>query len=184
VKPFDKKFADCMDKTMIEVMNEAQGSKLGYVQSDEISILLTDYDTHETQSWFNNQIQKICSVSASIASVAFSESFGRRGHFDCRVFNIPPSEVCNYFIWRQQDWMRNSVQMLARANFSQKQLHLKTIPLMHEMLHEKGINWATDVEDRFKNGGVSFGGDIKNDIVFKENREFVDDIVYSGGEER
>jgi tRNA(His) guanylyltransferase len=183
-KPFDRKFADCMNATMVEVMGEAIGSRIGYVQSDEISILLTDYTTHETQAWFDNQIQKICSVSASIASVAFTQAFGRKAHFDCRVFNIPCAEVCNYFIWRQQDWMRNSVQMLSRAHFSQKQLHLKTIPLMHEMLHEKGVNWATDIDNRFKNGGVFIRGKLKNDVIFKEQRVLVDEIVYSGGEER
>lgn len=183
-EPFDKNFADCMDNTMIEVMKEAMGAKVGYVQSDEISILLTDYITHETQAWFDNQIQKICSVSASIASVAFTQAFGRKAYFDCRVFNIPCAEVCNYFIWRQQDWMRNSIQMLARAHFSQKQLHLKTIPLMYEMLHEKGVNWTVDVEDRFKNGGVYVDGTLKNNIIFKEQRNIIDDIVHSGGEER
>jgi tRNA(His) 5'-end guanylyltransferase len=177
-KPFDKKFSFAMDKAMISVMEQAQGAKLGYVQSDEISILLTDYDTHETQAWFNNQVQKICSVSASIASVEFTEAFGRKGYFDCRCFNIPREEVTNYFIWRQQDWMRNSVQMLARSHFSQKQLHNKNVPAMHEMLHEKGVNWATDISDRFKNGGTYVGEEIRNDVIFKDRREMVEKLVY------
>ena len=180
-KPFDKNFSEAMDQTMIKVMEEAQGSKIGYVQSDEISILLTDYDNFDTQAWFDNQIQKICSVSASIASVEFTEAFGRRGYFDCRVFNIPREEVTNYFIWRQQDWMRNSVQMLARSHFSQKQLHNKNVPAMHEMLHEKGVNWA-NLEDRFKNGGVYIDRNIRNDVIFKEQRDIVNCVV-DGGEE-
>ena len=175
-KPFDKKFSTSMDQTMAKVMDEAQGSKIGYVQSDEISILLTDYDNFDTQAWFDNQIQKICSVSSSIASVEFTEAFGRKAYFDCRVFNIPKEEVCNYFIWRQQDWMRNSVQMLARAHFSQKQLHNKNLPAMHEMLHEKGVNWA-NLEDRFKNGGTYIDGEIFNHVIFKENRDIVNLVV-------
>jgi tRNA(His) guanylyltransferase len=181
-KPFDRNFSDAMDQTMIKVMEEAQGSQLGYVQSDEISILLTDYTNFDTQAWFDNQVQKICSVAASIASVEFTETFGKKGYFDCRVFNIPKEEVCNYFIWRQQDWMRNSVQMLARSHFSQKQLHNKNIPAMHDMLHEKGVNWATDVEDRFKNGGTYIGDGIWNHVIFKENRDIVQKILVGGDE--
>jgi len=176
-KPFDKEFASAMEQTMIEVMSESQGSKMGYTQSDEISILFADYDTHETQAWFDYNVQKLCSVASSIASVKFSECFEKRAHFDCRVFNIPRSEVANYFIWRQQDWMRNSVQMLSRHYFSQRQLQHKIIPLIHEMLHEKGINWAKDVEDRFKNGCVYINKQLVNDFVFKERRDVIEDIV-------
>ena len=179
-KPFDKKFSSAMDKTMIKVMEEAQGSKIGYVQSDEISILLTDYDTLDTQAWFDNQVQKICSVSASIASVEFTEEFGSRGYFDCRCFNIPREEVVNYFIWRQQDWIRNSIQMLSRSYYSQSQLHNKIVPMMHEMLHEKGVNWANDIEERFRNGAVYHNHEIKTNFVFKEQREFINTLISSG----
>lgn len=176
-KPFDKHFSHCMEQTMVEVMSESQGSKIGYTQSDEISILFTDYDTHETQAWFDYNVQKLCSVASSIASVKFTEEFGKRAHFDCRVFNIPKEEVTNYFIWRQQDWMRNSVQMLARHHFTQKELQYKTIPLMHEMLHGKNINWAVDVEDRFKNGCVYMNKELINNFVFEEKREVVERVV-------
>ena len=59
--------------------------------------------------------------SAGIASAHFTVRFLYEGEiavFDSRVFNIPKEEVCNYFIWRQMDWTRNSVEMLARAHFS------------------------------------------------------------------
>lgn len=176
-KPFDKHLSDCMEQTMLEVISESQGSKIGYTQSDEISILFTDYDTHETQAWFDYNVQKLCSVASSIASVKFTETFGKRAHFDCRVFNIPRSEVMNYFIWRQQDWMRNSVQMLARYHFTQKELQYKTIPLMHEMLYSKNINWGNNVENRFKNGCVYINKELRSDIIFKENRNIIEDIV-------
>ena len=141
-KPFDDFFSLSMISAAEAVMNEAMGAKLAYIQSDEISILLTDYENLESEAWFDNNIQKLCSVSASIASVEFSDFFEKCAHFDCRVFNIPKEEVNNYFIWRQQDWMRNSVQMLARNYFSQSELHKKNIPSMHDMLHDKGVNWA------------------------------------------
>jgi tRNA(His) 5'-end guanylyltransferase len=170
------------------VMNEAMGSKLAYIQSDEISILLTDYENLESEAWFNNNIQKLCSVSASIASVEFSSIFKKAAHFDCRVFNIPKEEVNNYFIWRQQDWMRNSVQMLARSYFSQLELNAKNIPVMHDMLHTKGIHWR-ELEPKWKNGTVITGKNEKHgriltrknekhgDFIFKDNWDRMKEII-------
>ena len=62
--------------------------------------------------------------------------------FDSRVFTLPKEEIVNYFIWRQQDATRNSIQMVGQANFSHKQLHGKSCNDIQEMLfQEKGINW-------------------------------------------
>ena len=63
--------------------------------------------------------------------------------FDCRVFTIPdPIEVENYFIWRQQDAVRNSIQSLGQAHFSPKQLHgVNTTEIQEILFKEKGINW-------------------------------------------
>jgi len=177
VKPFDEFLSDAMISAARVVMGEAMGSKLAYIQSDEISILLCDYDTFDTEAWFDNNIQKLVSVSASLASVEFSSFFGKSGHFDCRVFNIPRNDVNNYFIWRQQDWMRNSVQMLTRHYHSQKEMHLKTIPIMHEMLHAKGVNWAKLEPERWKNGTTIIKKTMFEDFVFKEQWDLMDKIV-------
>lgn len=177
VKPFDDFLSEAMIMAAKAVAKEAQGFKLAYIQSDEISILLTDYDTLDTSSWFDYNIQKMCSVSASIASVAFSNAFDRTAHFDCRVFNIPKEEVNNYFIWRQQDWMRNSVQMLARTHYSQKELNHKNVTKMHDMLFQKGINWAKLEPEKWKNGTVILGKSIIDDFIFKEQWDLMDKIV-------
>jgi tRNA(His) 5'-end guanylyltransferase len=177
VKPFDEFLSDAMISAAKVVMNEAMGAKLAYIQSDEISILLTDYDTLDTESWFDNNIQKLSSISASLASVEFSSFFGKSGHFDCRVFNIPKEDVNNYFIWRQQDWMRNSVQMLTRHYYSQKDMHLKTIPIMHEMLHVKGVNWSKLEPERWKNGVTIIKKTIFEDYIFKDRCHLMDDIL-------
>lgn len=141
-KPFDARFRGTMGVTALALLREIQGAQCAYVQSDEISILITDYDKFKTDAWFDYNIQKMCSVSASIASVVFSANIGERAYFDCRVFNIPKEEVGNYFIWRYKDWVRNSLSMFAQSFFSQKQLNGKRKADMHEMLHEKGQNWA------------------------------------------
>jgi len=159
-KPFDNRLSLSMEETAEELMKEIQGAKFAYSQSDEISILITDFETIETGAWFDYNIQKMCSVSASIASNAFnSQGILQRGgteklaEFDCRVFNIPKEEVVNYFRWRYKDWLRNSIQMLAQSHFSQKELHGKKREDLHEMLHNIGVNWA-DLSNKWKNGIV------------------------------
>jgi tRNA(His) guanylyltransferase len=85
--------------------------------------------------------------------VAFNGRYGgpKGGTFDARAYTVPIDDVPNVFVWRQQDWERNSVQMLARAHFSHKQCHKKNVPALHEMLHEIGVNWA-HLHSRLKNG--------------------------------
>lgn len=72
-KPYDEIFHNTMNATMKYLCENIQGCQLGYTQSDEITLLLTDYDTLDTDAWFDNNIQKICSVSASMATMAFNK---------------------------------------------------------------------------------------------------------------
>lgn len=168
-KPFDTGFNDDIDAATCAIFREIQGAQFAYLQSDEISILLTDFEKDGTEAWFNGNIQKICSVSASMLTVNFNFlrlARLRRGqgwlepislklaHFDSRVFTIPDrTEVENYFIWRQKDWTRNSVNMFARSFFSHKELNNKSVSDVHEMLYEKGENWA-DLDTKLKNGRI------------------------------
>lgn len=140
-KPFDENFIDSMYGTAQDLLHGIQGCKCAYVQSDEISLLLTDLDTLETQAWFDYNLSKMVSISASIASVYFTQRYGQVGFFDSRAFSIPADEVANYFISRQIDWTRNSIQMLAQSLFSQKELHGKPCAKLLEMCHEKGSDW-------------------------------------------
>lgn len=158
-KPFDDVLVKTMQDTMKYLCENIQGCVLGYTQSDEISLILTDYAEFTTDAWFGNNLQKMCSVSASMATLAFNKFFSEQvqdfmyaccddfgddvlpekqndyelahnvyfnklytAMFDSRVFTIPKEEVCNYFIWRQQDSTRNSIQSVGQANFSQKEL--------------------------------------------------------------
>ena len=156
-KPFDGAFRKSMVKTAERLCLEVMGAKLAYIQSDEISLLITDFDKLTTEAWFDYNLQKMVSVAASIAAVTFTRMFFdpdvyvHEAFFDARAFNIPKEEVANYFVWRQKDWIRNSVSMLAQAYFSHKELHGKSQADMHEMLYAKDINWA-HLEPRWKNG--------------------------------
>lgn len=177
-KPFDLYFQKCMEYAAEGLCEKIQGAKCAYVQSDEISILLTDFDTLTTEAWFDYNLQKMVSVSAAIASNRFTISWHVKQSqiaFDSRAFNIPKEEVCNYFIWRQQDWIRNSVQMLAQVHFSHKELHGKNQSEMHDMLHRKGINWV-DLKPMLKNGAFLFKSKkpLEKDEEDRLERSFID----------
>ena len=74
-KPFDPVFNSAMDDTMLYLAQNSQNCMLAYRQSDEISLLLVDYATFETAAWFDNNISKIVSITASMATAVFNESF-------------------------------------------------------------------------------------------------------------
>ncbi len=157
-KPFDEKFRYAMFETGKALLNEIQGSKLAYFQSDEISILATDYEELNTQAWFDKNLQKIVSVSASIATAAFNNPIhndlnkDEMALFDSRVFVLPKEEVCNYFLWRQQDATRNSIQGLGQFHFSHKELHkLSCNQIQDKLFKEKFINW-NDIQTWMKRG--------------------------------
>lgn len=172
-KPFDESVVDAMNATAKALVKEISTARLAYVQSDEISILLVDYDTFFTQQWFGGTISKILSISASVATAAFTESYGKVGHFDSRVWSLHQDEVCNYFIWRQKDWERNSIQMLARSHYSHKQLHGKKVTDLHEMLHDKGVNW-NDTPTHLKRGRIVMRNGIDNEIpIFTVDRDYI-----------
>lgn len=166
-RPFDDILMETMWETAKYLCENIQGCKVAYTQSDEISLLLTDYEKINTCAWFDNNIQKMVSISASMTTLAFNKIFRNKVHmldhvvrhedigyfykleekfdlamFDSRVFTLPKEEVVNYFIWRQQDATRNSIQMVGQASFSHKELHKKSCNDIQEMLHqEKNINW-------------------------------------------
>jgi tRNA(His) 5'-end guanylyltransferase len=156
-RPFDPDFHALMVDTAQDLCSFVQGTCLAYVQSDEISLVLTDFTSPTTEPWFGGKVQKMTSVSAARATWCFNSGPAPMGEgpglFDSRVFTIPdPVEVVNYLIWRQQDATRNSILMTAQAYFSQNRLHRKSGDEMQEMLwSEHGVNW-NDQPSSFKRG--------------------------------
>lgn len=146
-KPFDNDLISCMNDTAKFLCENIQGTQLAYVQSDEITLFLVNYTGLNTNSWFDNNIQKICSVASGMASAKFTSIsdriFGETkiATFDCRSFIVPKEEVCNVFIWRQNDAIRNSVQMLARSMFSHKECDNKDQNDLKQMCKAKGTDW-------------------------------------------
>lgn len=145
-KPFDMDFVSEMGAVAQWLCVDMQGARFAYHQSDEISILLTDFDTTRSEPWAGGRVDKILSWAAGGASAYLSKL--RYFHpgtpvFDCRVFSLSdPVEVANYFVWRQRDAVRNSIQMVGQHHFTQRELHGKSGDEIQEMLFKKkGVNW-------------------------------------------
>lgn len=162
-KPFDPYVTYAMEETTKKLCENVQGCVFGYTQSDEISLLLIDYASLETDAWFDDEVQKLVSVSASMATLYFNNFFREQVEnddssddsantrrrkmdtalFDSRTFNIPREEATNYFYWRQRDAIRNSIASVGRSQFSPKVLHGKNTEMIKKLLLEKGVDWES-----------------------------------------
>ena len=79
-KPFDEVLIKSMQTTMKYLCENIQGCVLGYTQSDEITLVLVDYKTLDTSAWFDYEVQKMCSIAASMATMAFNKFFAEKVH--------------------------------------------------------------------------------------------------------
>lgn len=180
-KPFDMELINVMQLTTSYLVNNIQGCKLGYTQSDEISLLLTDYDSVDSQAWFDKKLQKIVSVASSMATAKFNELWSRNNNiamFDARAFVIPKEEVCNYFIWRQQDWKRNSILMCAMNLVGKKQIVGMNINILQDkMFTGYDFNW-NDLDTFLKRGTVATKEKLDLNIpTFNNNREYIERFI-------
>ena len=202
-KPFDEILMKTMQDTMLALCSTVQGCVLGYTQSDEITLVLVDYKKFNSSAWFDNELQKLVSISASLATLAFNKYFHHNtldanlsmeeedlyaskfmnAIFDSRAFNIPKEEVANCILWREFDAERNSVQMVGQANFSHKELQKKSCADIKKMLIEqKGINWDELPTDK-KHGCCAIRKDGKwvidhdTPMFLAENKKYIDNLL-------
>lgn len=166
-RPFDSVLQKSMHETMLYLCKNIQGCVLGYTQSDEITLILVDYKTFESGAWFDYEVQKLCSIAASMATMKFNQVFTQQAYefsieksnwgekenkeytasitqaattgaqFDARCFNVPREEVTNLLYWRQIDATRNAIQMIGQKYFSHKQLHEKNCNMIIQMLKDE-----------------------------------------------
>lgn len=207
-KPFDEIFMGCMQSTMRYLCENIQGCVLGYTQSDEITLILIDYQNLNTSAWYDYEVQKLCSISASMATLAFNRSFRRRyemlvfdaniftsytsilfkkidsAMFDSRCFNIPKEEVTNLIYWRQLDATRNSIQSVGQVYFSQKELHEKSCNQIQDMLMEHyDINW-NDFDTTKKRGCCCIKSQKEVDGTIRNEWIIDNEIPIFKGEDR
>jgi tRNA(His) 5'-end guanylyltransferase len=165
-----------MNETAKFLCNNVQGCKLAYVQSDEISLLITDYDTPDTDILFGGRLCKIQSILASMATSEFNRQFilynlsdkldvgfkdvsfddvynliekMKMAQFDCKAWVVPnENDAYAWFLYRNIDCVRNSKQQTAQTWCSHKELMGKDTDEQIEYLFKNhGIDWNT-----FENG--------------------------------
>lgn len=198
-KPFDEVLGRAMRETMKYLCENIQGCVLGYSQSDEITLILIDYKKLTSSAWFDYEVQKMCSIAASMATMAFnrafkeevldwmgeqlvpiSESVAQRYNlymekiekgamFDARCFNIPKEEVANLIYWRQLDATRNSIQMVGQANFSHKELQNKSCNKIQDMLFQERNINWNDFPTHLKRGACCVKSEVS--VTCVEERE-------------
>ena len=165
-KPFDDDFIGMMNETAKYVCKNVQGAKFAYVQSDEISIVLTDFDTPTTDAFFGNRLSKLHSIIASLATAKFNQLMCQyrfekmvnfSGYapelttnevveelekfplyqFDCKCWNVPTyNDVFAWFLYRNIDCTKNSKQQTAQTYLPHKELMGKTTDTQIEYLKE------------------------------------------------
>ena len=168
-KPFDDNFIEMMNETAEYICRNVQGALFAYVQSDEISILLSD----NCDMFFGGRLCKMQSIIASMASAKFNQlatlrilskfskdeaisEVKRMGlcEFDCKVWNVPSyNDVFGWFLFRQNDCIRNSKCQAVQTYLSHKQLlNLDCEEQIKRLRKEKSIDWNTAYDDGKKYG--------------------------------
>ncbi|WCF11771.1 tRNA(His) guanylyltransferase Thg1 family protein (plasmid) [Paenibacillus thiaminolyticus] len=200
-KPFDQVLVEAFWETCKYLASNSMGCKLVYHQSDEISMLLTNYDKLTTESWFNNDLQKIVSTTASLVTAKFNQIMfphtGKLAKFDSRAFVIPFDEVVHYFLWRQNDATKNSISMVAQANFSHHELQgLNGNQMQDKLMLEKGINWnalpiwqkrgvCITKQSYLKGATVRSRWDVDHKTpIFNKDRLYIEKYVYPSGKSK
>ena len=142
-RPYDERMSKAMIETMKYLVKKTDAC-IGYVQSDEISLVLSD----TKDPLFGGRVQKLTSIIAAMATAKFNDEIHKSfpdkplAEFDCRVWNVPNrTEAANTILWREFDATKNSISMAARSVYSDNQLLNKNSSEKQEMLWQKGINW-------------------------------------------
>jgi tRNA(His) guanylyltransferase len=174
-RPFDETLHADLVSAATFLCEQVTGAKLAYVQSDEVSLLVTDLAKTGTQPWYGGNVQKIASVTASILTARFNElrpslGTGQLAFFDSRVFTIPDvDDVVSYFQWRYLDAWRNAISMLATVHFSPRELHEKTTTNRREMLLTRGVE-VRALDPRFQCGSVVEPITRQATVTYVDNR--------------
>lgn len=145
-KPFDLTLSQAMVDTTRKLCTSIQNIKMGYTQSDEISLILSDLnDTNpNTSLWYDGDVQKMVSVSSSMCTAFFNNLYQHTNKdslafFDSRVFRVDTLEdVQKYLVWRQRDSIKNGTTLVSLKHYSDKQIHGKHTGEKIEMIKAKG----------------------------------------------
>lgn len=161
-KPFDDDFIDMMNKTAAYLCQNVQNCKFAFVQSDEISLYLCDFENPKCDSFFGYRLCKMNSIMASMAAGEFNRQMAiykikqnpdaditkmleetKLIEFDCKCWNVPSAnDVFGWFLYRQIDCVRNSKGQAAQTYISHKNLcNLNVDVQIQKLKEEHGIDW-------------------------------------------
>ena len=171
-KPFDDFFVSAMNETMAYLCKNIQGCKVGYCQSDEISLIATDTgEEGPASSFFGYRLCKIQSITASIATSKFNQIMMKRWlevegntidnfplyEFDSKAWVVPSyNDAYAHFLWRQFDCIRNAKQQIAQTYLPHKQLvGLNSDQQVEKVKAEKGIDYDS-FSDGLKQGRICY----------------------------
>ena len=118
-RPFDEVLIKTMQETTKYLCENIQGCVLGYTQSDEITLVLVDYKKLDSSAWFDYEVQKMCSIAASMATMAFNRFFEKNTKEESCVFT--------------NEWLDNN-----EFNPNYKNNKLRDLWLIHTKALEKG----------------------------------------------
>lgn len=168
-KPFDDLFINMMNETAMYLCENIQGAKFAYTQSDEISILITDFDTPKTDSFFSFRLCKMQSLIAAMATAKFNQMYAKLANdykgfdlkkfdmkeyptytFDCKVWTVPnANDAYAWFLYRQTDCIKNSKAQTAQTFIPHDTLkHLNADEMINLCKETKGIDWYDYPNDR------------------------------------
>ena len=183
-KPFDDTFIKMMNETAQYLCSQIQGAKFAYTQSDEISILITDFDTPMTDSFFSYRICKIQSLVAAMATSKFNQLYFKyvKGlkevplcTFDCKVWTVPnANDAYAWFLFRQTDCIKNSKAQTAQTYIPHDKLkHLTADEMIAKLNDEQIIDWNMFPNDR-KFGRLVFKVDTQMETTLPngEHKQF------------
>lgn len=127
-KPYCPKFSECMLSTMIRLCADVEGAIFAYQHNDEIVLVARNDQSNETNAWYDNKIQKICSITAAIATLHFNErasalqlNVSGSPVFTSQVFVVPTiAEATNTFVYKQQQNFHTSIQSACLYNLLNK----------------------------------------------------------------
>lgn len=185
-KPFSEELSQCLSSALLKVMQEVDGAVFGYSFSDEIVVISRNDNTHETLPWLNNKIQKLASITASIATASFNIHAAAldltllgEASFSTQVFTVPNiTEAINVLVSKQQQGFKEAAKNACLYELLKKSYDKEDIESMLantstadkiDLLEQSGIIFD-EYPMAFRRGVACFRAPH---IVMFENREVV-----------
>jgi tRNA(His) guanylyltransferase len=211
-KPYCEKFGECILSTMMRLCTDIDGALFGYQHNDEIVLVVRNDQTQDTLPWYDNSVQKICSVVSSLSTSHFAKCAGAVNLdfmsdplFISQVFVVPNiAEAINTMVFKQQHNFHTSIQFACfyellkkyDKNTIKEMLSGLSIDERIDLLHQEcGIDF-NDYPDHFRRGAACYkvpkimeGGNIKNKWIinsslpiFTKDQTFLSNIFKNGAD--